>query len=39
MKERLPERQTEKKTVGAFFYFFLQHGKSTETHKRHKKRR
>ena len=38
MKERLLERQTEKKTVVVFFYF-LQNGKSTEAHKKHKKRR
>ena len=38
MKERLPERQAEKKLLGVLL-FFLQNGKTTETHKRHKKRR
>ena len=38
MKERLPERQTDKKTVVAFFYFFT-NGKSTKAYKKHKKRR
>ena len=38
MKERLPERQAEKNLLGRSF-IFLQYGKSTETHKGHKKRR
>lgn len=38
MKERLLERQAEKKSVGRSF-IFLQNGKSTKTHQRHKKRR
>jgi hypothetical protein len=31
MKERLPERQAEKKSVGRSF-IFLQNGKPTKTH-------
>ena len=38
MKERLPERQTEKKLLWRSF-IFLQNGKSTKAHKKHKKRR
>ena len=38
MKERLSERQAEKKSVRRSF-IFLQNGKSTEAHKKYKKRR
>ena len=37
-KERLPERQAEKKLLWRSF-IFLQNGKSTEAYKKHKKRR
>lgn len=39
MKERLLERQAEKKICWGVLLFFLQNGKSTKAHKRHKKRR
>ena len=32
MKERLPERQAEKKNLLGRSFIFLQNGKSTETH-------